>query len=238
MLYAGLARGGEVLPVEDVLPETSPSPRPLMGPVSAWYLADILRLAPPPDNGPVGRIAFKTGTSYGYRDAFAIGFDRHHTIGVWVGRADNASVPGLVGRRSAAPILFEAFQRIGLQPGLLPRPREAIIARNPELPPPLRHLRKDHPRTSTALAERPLEIVFPPDGARIDLAASRNEGRASLAIKVQGGTGPFTYLVDGVPVSGGNARRALEIEPQGAGFSEISVLDARGQSHAVRVRLQ
>jgi membrane carboxypeptidase/penicillin-binding protein PbpC len=53
---------------------------------------------PPPLNAPPGRIAYKTGTSYGYRDAWAVGFDRKHTIGVWVGRPDNGAVPGLVGR--------------------------------------------------------------------------------------------------------------------------------------------
>ena len=42
-----------------------------------------------------GRIAFKTGTSYGYRDAWSVGFDGRHTIGVWVGRPDGAPVPGL-----------------------------------------------------------------------------------------------------------------------------------------------
>ena len=69
--------------------------------------------SPPPENGAAGRIAFKTGTSYGYRDAWSIGFDGKHTIGVWVGRPDGAPVPGLVGRTAAAPILFDAFARIG-----------------------------------------------------------------------------------------------------------------------------
>ena len=55
-------------------------------------------------------IAYKTGTSYGYRDAWAVGFDRRTTIGVWVGRPDGAAVPGLVGRLVAAPILFDAYR--------------------------------------------------------------------------------------------------------------------------------
>jgi penicillin-binding protein 1C len=238
MLFAAVARGGDALPASETERPAAASPRALFGPVPAWYLADILRLAPPPDNGPVGRIAFKTGTSYGYRDAFAIGFDRRHTIGVWVGRADNASVPGLVGRRSAAPILFEAFSRIGLHPGLMPRPKEAIVARNAELPPPLRTLRKDQPRAAMLATERAPEIVFPPDGAVIDLAASRIDGRDSVIVKVQGGAAPFTYLIDGTPVGEASTRRALDVTPNGRGFAEIGVLDARGQSHRVRVRLQ
>ena len=66
-------------------------------PVSAWYVFDVLRGSPPPANAQAGRIAYKTGTSYGYRDAWAIGFDRRVTIGVWVGRPDGSAV-GLEGQ--------------------------------------------------------------------------------------------------------------------------------------------
>ena len=76
---------------------------------------------PPPENAAGGRIAFKTGTSYGYRDAWAVGFDGRRTIGVWVGRPDGAPVPGLIGRVAAAPILFDAFARTGQPPAPLPR---------------------------------------------------------------------------------------------------------------------
>ncbi len=70
--------------------------------------------APPgPDLVSPGAIAFKTGTSYGYRDAWATGFDGRHTVGVWVGRPDGAPVPGLIGIDAAAPILLDAFARIG-----------------------------------------------------------------------------------------------------------------------------
>lgn len=238
MLFAGLARGGEMLEAQELAGGATHAPVRLLSTVSSWYVGDILRQAPPPDNGAVGRIAFKTGTSYGYRDAFAIGYDKRHTIGVWVGRADNAAVPGLVGRKVAAPILFDAFSRIGLHPGLMPRPADALVASNGTLPPPLRHLRKDAPKTLASLAEQPLVIAFPPDGARIDLAASQIEGKPSLSIKLQGGAAPYTYLVDGTPVGSAIARRALEIEPRGPGFSEITVVDARGASAAVRVRLQ
>ena len=65
-----------------------------MEPVAAWYVGNVLIGSPPPENGTPGRIAFKTGTSYGYRDAWSLGFDGKHTIGVWVGRPDGAPVPG------------------------------------------------------------------------------------------------------------------------------------------------
>jgi penicillin-binding protein 1C len=116
-LYVGLARGGEALPLrlKTGAPADGPAPR-LVDPVAAWYVTDTLLGAPAPLNALPGRIAYKTGTSYGYRDAWAVGFDRKHTIGVWVGRADNGAVPGLVGRIVAAPILFDAFARTGIDP--------------------------------------------------------------------------------------------------------------------------
>ena len=84
----------------------------LLSPVAAWYVTDILRHAPAPANAKPGQIAYKTGTSYGFRDAWAIGYDGRHTIAVWVGRPDGAATPGLAGRVAAAPILFDAFARL------------------------------------------------------------------------------------------------------------------------------
>jgi penicillin-binding protein 1C len=58
-------------------------------------------------------IAWKTGTSFGFRDAWAIGVCPEYTIGVWVGNADGEGRPGLTGISAAAPILFEAFNLLG-----------------------------------------------------------------------------------------------------------------------------
>jgi penicillin-binding protein 1C len=250
-LYLGLARGGEVVPLRVKAParssaDLSPSaPQAgareswrLVEPVAAWYIADTLLGAPPPLNAPPGRIAYKTGTSYGYRDAWAVGFDRRHTIGVWVGRPDNGAVPGLVGRAVAAPILFDAFARIGLDPRPFLQPPGTIAASSATLPPPLRHLRQDVPKTVAALATPGLKLAFPPEGARIDLAASAVDGPPQLNLKVSGGVAPFTWLVDGAPVTGPLKRREAAWQPPGKGFVRISVIDAAGASESVSVRLQ
>ena len=84
MLYASLANGGEAVHLkwrQDARQRVALSPRlrdgsksrRLLSPVAAWYIADILKDAPPPASFKGGRIAYKTGTSYGYRDAWAIG---------------------------------------------------------------------------------------------------------------------------------------------------------------------
>ncbi|WP_291654742.1 penicillin-binding protein 1C [Bosea sp. (in: a-proteobacteria)] len=237
--YVGLARGGEMLPLRfrQQVGQTGPAPR-LVDPVAAWYVADTLLGAPPPLNAVPGRIAYKTGTSYGYRDAWAVGFDRKHTIGVWVGRADNGAVPGLVGRTVAAPILFDAFARLGIDPRPFPQPADAIVASTGHLPPPLRHLRQDVPKTVTAMTTPALKLAFPPDGARIDLSAAALDGNARLNLKAAGGSPPYTWLVDGTPVTEPQRRRETQWQPPGKGFMRISVIDATGASESVSVRLQ
>ncbi|HTJ01381.1 MAG TPA: penicillin-binding protein 1C [Methylovirgula sp.] len=242
-LYVGMARGGTVPPLverqdEKALAATLPLRR-VTEPVAAWYVADILRGAPPPDNAPFGRIAFKTGTSYGYRDAFAVGFDKNTTIGVWVGRPDNAAIPGLVGRVAAAPILFDAFARIGATYETLPRPKGVLIARTTsDLPPPLRHLRQDAPKTLAATDTAALKIVYPPQGAQVDLGLADKAAASPLALKAQGGVPPFTWIVNGAPIGTPDLRRESNWSPDGAGFARVSIIDAKGASDSVLVRIE
>nr|WP_246781357.1 penicillin-binding protein 1C [Rhodoblastus sphagnicola] len=238
--YAAFTREG-VAPdlVESLDDPPRPENRRLTEPASAWQIADILRGAPPPDNGSAGRIAFKTGTSYGYRDALAIGFDRAHTIAVWVGRADNAPVPGLIGRQVAAPILFDAFARLGGANEPIAKPENVLEARNSaDLPPPLRHLRHGAPKTIAATYAHPIKIFYPPEGARIDLGLSHGPDKADLSLKAQGGAPPFTWTVNGAPIDAANPRHEARWKPDGAGFARVSVIDANGASDSVSVRLE
>ncbi|QGY04030.1 penicillin-binding protein 1C [Methylobacterium mesophilicum SR1.6/6] len=238
-LYAGLARGGTVPELlRRVGTDAVPSVHRIAEPVAAWYVADILRGTPPPENALSNRIAYKTGTSYGYRDAWAAGFDRHVTVVAWVGRPDGAAVPGLVGRTVAAPILFDAFARLGIEPEPVPQPRDVLAAGPGGLPPPLRRLGRE----TTDASGPALRIAYPPDGARIDLGlvtpgGTAAAGGASLALKALGGVPPLTWLVDGQPVAQ-TTRRRTEWSPEGAGFARISVLDATGASASVSVRLE
>ncbi len=81
MLYAGLARGGMVLPLTERIDDRVPgAPLRLIDPVAAWYVGNVLIGTPPPEHAAGGRIAYKTGTSYGYRDAWSVGLRRtpHH----------------------------------------------------------------------------------------------------------------------------------------------------------------
>ncbi len=209
-----------------------------MEPAAAWYVGNVLLGVPPPENGIPGRIAFKTGTSYGYRDAWSIGFDGRYTIGVWVGRPDGAPVPGLIGREAAAPILFDAFARLGPVSAPLPRaPAGVLFASNARLPPPLRHFQPG--RMAGATAQPPLRIMFPPDGARLDL--SETDGKPDpVLLKVTGAVAPLTVLVNGLPVQGSDREggsSALYFTPAGPGFSRVTVTDASGAAASVIVRV-
>ena len=242
-LYAGLARGGAM----PVLTETfgartgGAKARRIAAPVASWYVADILRGAPPPLNAPFGQIAYKTGTSYGYRDAFAIGFDKAYTIAVWLGRPDNGSVFGLAGRQAAAPVLFDAFARLGGTHEFLSAPAGIVMSRSSALPPPLRHVRKDVPKIFGADSTAQLKIAFPPEGARVDLglaAAASSSSSTPLSLKAEGGVLPLRWIVNGVPLGEPDLRRHAAWTPDGAGFVRVSVIDARGATDSVLVRLE
>ena len=240
-LYVGFARGGEAPALVERL-GAAPSaigPRRVTDPVAAYYIEDILRGAPPPANSLSGRIAFKTGTSYGYRDALAVGFDRGTTIAVWVGRPDNAPVSGLVGRQVAAPILFDAFARLGRDIEFIPAPKGVLrVATSAELPPPLRHLRKDAPKIMSATAVPTLKIAYPPDGARVDLGLGQGASDAQLSLKALGGAPPLTWFVNGAPIGEPDAHRQTAWRPDGAGFARVSVMDAKGATDSILVRLE
>jgi penicillin-binding protein 1C len=234
MLYAGLARGGNTISLSERLYALyAPVSRRLLDPVAAWYVGHVLIGAPPPENAIGGRIAFKTGTSYGYRDAWSVGFDGRRTIGVWVGRPDGAPVPGLIGRATAAPILFDAFARMPGPPAALPKaPKGAIFATNNRLPRTLQRFRPgvlagDTPDTVP-------HITFPPNGARLERGAAGGE----MALKIAGGVQPLTLLVNGVPRPAKPSRRILFFTPDGPGFARLTVMDARGAADSVVVRIE
>jgi penicillin-binding protein 1C len=236
MLYSGVARLGNVLPLSERV-DTSAGKgegNRLMEPVAAWYVSHVLIGTAPPENGVPGRVAFKTGTSYGYRDAWSVGFDGRYTVGVWVGRPDGAPVAGLVGRAAAAPILFDAFARLPTSPAAsLPRaPSGVLVTTNAKLPPPLKHFQPD---ARPGEAEAKLHILFPPDGARLDLPAS-DDKPSLIPLKVTGAVAPVIILVNGVPAAA-QPRGTLFFQPPGPGFARVTIIDGSGAADSVIVRL-
>jgi penicillin-binding protein 1C len=238
-LYTALARGGEPVPLRlrrnrPAAEGSSQSPR-LLSPVAAWYVTDILRHAPAPANARPGQIAYKTGTSYGFRDAWAVGYDGRHTIAVWVGSPDGSATPGLAGRTAAAPLLFDAFARLSpRRTPLPPAPAAALRVAGRDLPPPLQRFGGAEPAAGAYL-DPPVHIAFPPD--RAELVIDELDAGA-IVVKAQGGSLPLVWLLDGVPVDNRAASREVEVPVTGRGFYTLTVIDAKGRDDRVSIRIK
>ncbi len=233
-LYTAFPNGGFASVLRDT-PGGRPAHARLLSPAAAWQITDILSGVREPQGAPKLGLAYKTGTSYGYRDAWSVGFDGRHVVGVWLGRPDGGAVPGLAGYDSAAPVLFEAFRRSGVALAPFPpAPAGAIRTARADLPVTQRRFAATRSETAPAgVVEAAPQIVFPPDGARLELASGG--GFSALSLKLQGGRAPFRWLANGRPMAEPDRRREARWEPGGAGFSTLTVIDAAGRAASVKV---
>ena len=230
-LYAALADdGGHVPPA--LLAGPAPERRRLVGRSAAWQIARILEDAPPPPGtlpasiGPTRAVAVKTGTSYGFRDAWAMGYDRAHTVGIWTGRPDGTPAPGRYGLISAAPILHKVFDLLPpSMPGFAPPP-PALSAPAPRPAPALRRLGRSGPTAPV--------VAFPPDGAVLPFRPSLAAGVPLIA---EGGRPPHRWLIDGRPVPPGEASGKPAWIPADRGFAHVTVIDADGRGASATVRI-
>ena len=195
----------------------------ILNPSAAWLVASVLAGVRDPNGMTTGDVAFKTGTSYGYRDAWAVGFDGRNVVGVWVGRPDGKPVTGfvggLVGIKVAAPVLDAVFSHIGERHRLPPAPPGTLMASSAMLSPAMRRvgsLAVKQSRTGP-------EIVFPPDQAEIEFAAD-----GLLPVHVRRGELPLTVVINGAAIDTDPWRRDTDWRADGAGQVDIVVIDASG----------
>jgi penicillin-binding protein 1C len=206
-LYAALATDGTGGPLRLLAGPAAPRPD-FLAAGAARTVADVLT-RPLPDFGPRG-IAWKTGTSWGGRDAWAFGFDSRHVVAVWIGRPDGTPLPGATGTSLALPLLSRVFDL------LAKAPRNVMTVQE-------QHSRKP------AFASDALHLLFPPSGAMLS-------ADGPVTIRVMGGRRPLTFLVDGAPLPADSIRREAAWVPSGPGFYRLTVLDADGA--AVRASVQ
>jgi penicillin-binding protein 1C len=235
-LYTGLANEGRAKVLRDGTERTPPQPLEngtLLSGEATWQVTDILSGVRPPLGAMQRGIAYKTGTSYGYRDAWSVGYDGRYVLGVWVGRADSGSVPGIAGYDSAAPILFEGFARSGLAAVPLRRPPAGSFRpTRQQLPVTLqRFVPGDRMPQAAGVVEPAPRIVFPPEGARVELQPEA----APLVLKLQGGRAPFRWLANGKPLAEVVRRRETSWVPDSAGYATLTVIDAAGRAASVKV---
>ncbi|QYA09473.1 penicillin-binding protein 1C [Agrobacterium larrymoorei] len=240
-LYASLANQGQPVRLGDGVrgkPEVL-DVDPIFSRNAVWNITDILSGVLPPLGMKQRGIAYKTGTSYGYRDAWSVGFDGRYVIGVWVGRADNGAVPGIAGYATAAPILFDAFAKSGVAIApFAPAPSGMARLNYADLPANQRRFTTTSSGLLTASKREssPL-IVYPPEGARVELS-DQNGDISPLVLKLQGGRAPFRWLANGKPLPDLTRRRSNEWTPEGQGFSTLTVIDADGRASSVRIFVQ
>ncbi len=230
-LFAVVAAGGQGPVLHYRALDGDADTRRVLSEPAAWQVGNILTGLTPPSGAQSGVLAYKTGTSYGHRDAWAIGYDGRHVIGVWLGRADGTPVPGAFGGALAAPVLFEAFGL--LKPKFTPMPPpppSTLLVGAAQLPQPLRRFR---PRQAAFEADPSApQLLFPPKDALLETNG------ASLTLKLRGGTGPFSVLSDGVPVVTGQHHREFEIPNPGPGHTALVVVDALGKSDRVSFKIR
>ncbi len=194
---------------------------------SAQQVLDILRETPPPKGRAPGplmsrgpRVAFKTGTSYGFRDAVAAGIGGGYVVVVWTGRADGGARGSLTGREAALPLLFDVFDAIDA-PAKAPSP---IAPRG--APQALQRME----RTGAGPV-----MVFPPDGAVVQLDIAGPKGRGLvLAARGEG----LKWFIDGDPLDPDPVSGRVVWRPLSGGFYRVTVVDAAGRQAVARVRVK
>jgi penicillin-binding protein 1C len=165
-------------------------------------------------------MAFKTGTSYGFRDAVAAGVVGGYAIIVWTGRADGGARGGLTGRDAALPLLFDVADAVGA-PALAPRPIAPKSA-----PQALQRLE--------AVDAGP-RLIFPPDGATVQVEAL---GPGSRGLVLAAGGDDLTWYVGGAPLAADPVSGRVVWKPAAPGFYRLAVVDGQGRKATARVRIK
>ena len=238
MLYAGLADGGAMRPLAFTPDEEPREPYRLVSAEAARRVIDILAGTPLPEGWAQASvierprsIAFKTGTSYGYRDAWAIGSSARWTVGIWVGRADGTARPGRYARNTAAPLLMKVYDL--LPPDGVTRAPQAELA-NARAPLGMRYFQPPETRNVAPLLGRPPRILFPPDGATVEIDVDDLDSGLDLRAE---GDGPLTWVVNGAPLPQAEPGQQTIWQPDGEGFARVTVVDRAGRTANARVRV-
>lgn len=231
-LYAALGDDGKVKPLvwkasDGDQVETGYR---LMSEDTANRITDILAGAPalegraPAHLSRAGlSVAQKTGTSYGYRDAWAAGHGGGYTVVVWIGRADGASRPGWTGRKAAAPLLYDTFDMLA---------REGD-AKN-ESPTDEREQSAEImlARLDASPRQAAPEIIFPRNGVEVFLSPTRG-----FALAARGGSDGYRWYVNGEALQREQGSGRAVWRPEETGFYDVTVVDEAGRAASSKVRV-
>lgn len=221
MLYSGLANEGQVYPLRWRMDApTSDKGYQLVGSESAAQITQILRQAPTPPGrvppwlaGGAAPIAYKTGTSYSHRDAWAAGYTPDWTVIIWMGRADGAPRYGLTGRGGAAPVLYDVFSHLQDHSG------SAVFQRLETAPQGLTQV-------SGQDDTRP-QILFPPDEGELYVPVFGAGGQGVSLSARSAADGELSWYVDGQALGDNDKARWY---PKGPGSYTLMAVNSLGES--------
>jgi len=219
-LYVTLANYGRAYPLHYLADINSSKIFRLCSNKSAKMTTAILREVEPPD-GFINRnsqIAYKTGTSYGYRDSWSIAYSKDYTIAVWVGKPNNATQSKLTGRSTAAPLAFEAFSILNnIKPIGSWQWRSNFISHMP--PKALTYFNK---REYIEDRNR-LKFIYPRKSSRYRSASC---DKILVDIKIDRGKRPYYWYIDDIPI---DINRSSTTLPFDYGSHTITIIDSNGQ---------
>ena len=226
--YAALANDGKARPLRWREDDPTGEPVRFVSEKTADKITDILRQAPTPDGHVPGWlsdtapiIAYKTGTSYGFRDAWAAGYTPEWTIVVWVGRPDGTPRDGITGRIAAAPILFEAMTAL---------PREldnSPFLADSEAPKGLKSV-ADYSDVAP-------QILFPPHKAELLSAEFGDQARGfTFSARAQNGDVRFYVNEKLIP----DQKGTTIWRPETPGFYRVVAVDQKGRESVSRISVK
>jgi len=238
-LYSAIANRGSYQPLSLLaVDEQNFTPGiKLLSPQASWYLDFVLQGVPVPqgyEQQEYDKIRFKTGTSYGYRDVWSIGYNNRYTIGVWRGRPDGGFTQNSSGLSYAAPLLFQLFDFLppsAAQPRVADKPDNVDLPGVANLPINMQWLAKDANRF---LADNPI-IQYPLDGSIIEVQDSQQQ---ILLLKAQAGTPPYYWLVNGQFQSHHGDGSQYQWPITGKGPHRITLIDSLGKQSSSEVTLK
>lgn len=166
------------------------------------------------------KFAYKTGTSYGHRDAWAIGYTKAYVIGVWIGKANGNPVLGLSGQKVAVPLLHELIALTRDPPYPLSRGLEICEERTPKW---MQAFSSSSQKKDT---QRP-EILFPKHTSRMMMSSDKR-----ITISVAPPREPLSWFLDGVPLFETPDTQVSIVIPC-LGWHRISVVDSQGRTSSV-----
>lgn len=275
--YTAFSRGGKAGQLR-YTPDSVLNEKFIMSPGAAWIIRDILSQIPNRNrlssmvshNSSNSRslLAWKTGTSYGYRDAWAIGMTNDYTIGIWTGRPDGTPVPGHYGAQTAVPLLKSVSHNLPVISSKKFKNNQAFKATH--LPPASvtqeficwpggqSSIMMDSKNCNKKQLSWILDKTFPPtlsinpeiettlDELKIisiynNTHIKKPEGinqDLSITLEAKGGIGDLYWFINGKPVNRQATRAVLSYTFKKTGAYQINAIDTVGQNHQITVFVQ